>query len=94
LFSSSLRLVFALASIGGGLGALAALRANRRERERKAFVALAEAGGVENYRVDQSPAGKVLLRIDANGDHYRVGNIPEEVFVLREDQVAPPKSAE
>jgi hypothetical protein len=72
-----------------GLGALGALAgaastglALARETRRRRFVTRVEAGDVAGYRVDPTEEGKVLVRIVAQGQGYRVADFEEEVFDL------------
>ncbi len=58
--------------------------AARRRRARTNFVADVEAGKVVNFRVDATPQGKALIRVDGLGDAYRVMDYEEEIAVLSE----------
>lgn len=68
------------------LGALAGTSSTTlswlRGKRRRAFVAAAEAGNVDGYRVDTTTEGKVLVRVGAQGKGYRVADFEEEVFEL------------
>jgi hypothetical protein len=70
----------------GILGALAGASSTTlawlRGARRRAFVAAAEAGNVKGYRVDTTDEGKVLVRIAAQGQGYRVADFEEDVFEL------------
>ncbi|MEO5729897.1 MAG: hypothetical protein ABI134_24245 [Byssovorax sp.] len=74
------------ARLFGILGALAGASSTTlswlRGTRRRAFVAAAEAGTVKGYRVDTTNDGKVLVRIGAQGQGYRVADFEEEVFEL------------
>lgn len=72
-----------LAALGVVLGSITATLATLRERRRAAFVARVEAGAVPRYRVDESPEGKVLVRVESHGaGAYRVADFDEEVCLL------------
>lgn len=70
----------------GILGALAGASSTTlawlRGVRRRAFVAAAETGTVKGYRVDTTNDGKVLVRVGAQGQGYRVADFEEEVFEL------------
>jgi hypothetical protein len=72
----------ALAALGGlaGVGVVAA--AWWRDRLRRAFVADVEAGRSPGYRIEHTAAGKVLLRVVAQGEGYRVADFAEAVATL------------
>jgi hypothetical protein len=74
------------ARLFGLLGALAGASSTTlawlRGARRRAFVAAAEAGNVRGYRVDTTEEGKVLVRVAAQGQGYRVADFEEEVFEL------------
>ena len=71
--------VAALASSGTAL-----VSALARGRARKAFVRDVEAGKVKQFRIDALPEGKVLMRVVAQGEGYRVADFEEEVALLDE----------
>jgi hypothetical protein len=71
--------VAALACSGTALGSALA-----RGRARKAFVQEVEAGRVKHFRIDASPEGKVLMRVVAQGEGYRVADFEQEVALLDE----------
>ncbi|HEY1957253.1 MAG TPA: hypothetical protein VGH28_16655 [Polyangiaceae bacterium] len=71
--------VFSFVAIGCGV--VAALRAATRERRRERFVARVEALEEPGYRVEPTPAGKVLVRV-APVATYRVSDRAEELFEL------------
>ena len=74
------------ARLFGLLGALAGASSTTlawlRGARRRAFVAAAEAGNVHGYRVDTTEEGKVLVRVAAQGQGYRVADFEEDVFEL------------
>lgn len=73
----------ALGAAGALLGATAFALATLRERRRAAFVARVEAGAVPRFRVDPTPEGKVLVRVESHGaGAYRVADFEEEVCRL------------
>lgn len=74
--------VRATALVGAATGLLAAWHAWRREVDRRAFVREVEAGKVPQFRVDDSPEGKVLVRVLVQGQGYRVVDYVEEVAAL------------
>lgn len=83
----------AAAVLGGGVvfnalaitsilcGSLAAVRSTARERRRRRFIARVEALEEPGYRVEPTPAGKVLVRV-APITTYRVSDRAEELFEL------------
>jgi hypothetical protein len=73
---------FALIGLVAGASAVALGLA--REARRRAFVAAAEAGTIPGYRIEATDEGKVLVRIVAQGQGYRVADFEEEVFELDE----------
>lgn len=77
--------VLALSVLGLVLGAATMAMAAWRDRQRRAFVAAVEAGQVQHFRIDPSPEGKVLVRIVAQGQGYRVADFAEEVAALDRD---------
>lgn len=77
--------VLALSALGLVLGAATMALAAWRDRQRRAFVAAVEAGQVQHFRIDPSPEGKVLVRIVAQGQGYRVADFAEEVAALDRD---------
>ena len=70
------------ATLGAFAGAASTALAFAREARRRRFVADAEAGNVAGYRVDPTEEGKVLVRIVAQGNGYRVADFEEEIFDL------------
>lgn len=62
-------------------GSLAAARSTARERRRRRFIARVEALEEPGYRVEPTPAGKVLVRV-APVTTYRVSDRAEELFEL------------
>lgn len=80
-------LVFA--TLVGGFGLVLGLASTTlavlRDARRRAFVRRVQAGEVAGFRVDQSPAGRVLVRITELGTGYRVSNFTEELCELDED---------
>lgn len=83
LFDSGHRFAQVLACVGMALGACAFALAHLRTRRRAEFVAQVEAGAVPKFRVDTSPEGKVLMRVDARGaGAYRVADYEEEICRL------------
>jgi hypothetical protein len=77
-----LPLIYGLALLGLLTGGAAFFLAHAREVRRRRFVARAEAGEVQGYRVDPTEEGKVLVRIVSQGEGYRVADFEEEVFDL------------
>ena len=76
----------ALAIVGALLGAAAFVVATVRERRRAAFVARVEAGELTSFRVDPTPEGKVLVRVESQGaGAYRVADLEEEICLLDGD---------
>jgi hypothetical protein len=71
-----------LSILGGLTGLVTAYLAWRREGQRRAFVSEVEAGNVPQFRVDASSEGKVLVRVVAQGQGYRVADYVEEVAAL------------
>ena len=71
----------ALALLAVVFGTTAAVRASRREAMRRNFVARALAHEEPGFRVDETPQGKVLLRVP-EVESYREAAIEEEVFVF------------
>ena len=72
-----------LAVAGLLAGALTTLLAWRREQRRAMFVRSVEQHEVPGYRIDETPAGKVLVRVaTASHDSYRVADADEELFAL------------
>ena len=59
-----------------------------RDARRRMFVADVHAGKVAGFRVDESSAGRVLVRITELGEGYRVSNFTEELCELDEGGVA------
>lgn len=80
--------VMAFAVLGLFVGVTAFAIARRRDRERQRFVAEVQAGKVPQFRVDDTDEGKVLVRVVAHGDAYRVMDYEEEIAALdREGEV-------
>ncbi|MEP7125789.1 MAG: hypothetical protein ABJE95_32965 [Byssovorax sp.] len=71
-----------LASLGLTLGLAAASLAQARAARRRTFIADTEAGKIPGYRVDALDEGKVLVRIVAQGQGYRVADFEQEIFEL------------
>jgi hypothetical protein len=65
-------------------GAASAILALAREARRRAFVADTRAGKIPGYRIEATDEGKVLVRVVAQGEGYRVADFEEEVFELDE----------
>lgn len=75
-----------LAAAGALLGAAAFVLATLREQRRAAFVARVEAGELTSFRVDPTPEGKVLVRVETQGaGAYRVADLEEEICLLDGD---------
>jgi hypothetical protein len=97
LVLSMLGILFSLATLGtpfaittglvGGIaGGTAWWLAARRERERTQFVARVERGEVADFRVEQVPEGKALVRlVPQRGVAYRVADFRAEVCMLDEE---------
>ncbi|WP_394824162.1 hypothetical protein [Pendulispora albinea] len=74
-----------MAAVFGALtGGAAMILAHLREMKRRRFVANVEAGRVENFRIDTTREGKVLVRVTQVGEGYRVADFQEELFELDE----------
>lgn len=85
--------IFAL--LGLLAGAISTALARAREARRRAFVVNAEAGKIPGYRIESTDEGKVLVRIVAQGNGYRVADFEEEVFELdAAGEAVRPKHAE
>lgn len=70
-------------AVGGLLaGVLACGLALSRERQRRQIVREAEAGRITGLRVDDTAEGKVLVRVSAQSEDYRVGDLEEELVAL------------
>lgn len=83
LFASGRTFAAVLAAAGIGLGTIAVALATIRERRRSRFVARVEAGELAQFRVEPTPEGKVLLRVENRGaGAYRVASYEEEVCLL------------
>jgi hypothetical protein len=67
------------------LGSLTALWSLATRVTRRRFVAQVEAGRVPKFRVDPTPEGKVLVRVNSQGEGYRVGDLDEVVAALDAD---------
>lgn len=74
--------------LGFVLGIASTVLALLRDARRRAFVADVHAGKVAGFRVDESSAGRVLVRITELGEGYRVSNFTEELCELDESDVA------
>lgn len=74
-----------LAVIGAMLGAGAFVSAREREAQRKKFVESVERGEVEQFRVDTTDEGKVLVRVVSQGQGYRVADYEEEIAAIDHD---------
>ncbi len=74
--------VAALAAMAALAGLTSASLAWGRERARRAFIRDVEAGRVERFRVDDTPEGRVLVRVVTQGQGYRVADYEEEVAAL------------
>jgi hypothetical protein len=77
--------IFATASAAIVLGALTSLWSLATRVRRRRFVAQVEAGEVPRFRVDPTPEGKVLVRVNSQGEGYRVGDLDEVVEALDAD---------
>lgn len=83
------------AVLGALTGGSAAVSALAREARRRRFVAEAEAGKMQGYRVDPTDEGKVLVRVVSQGKGYRVADFEEEIFELdAEGEATKPKHLE
>lgn len=78
----------ATALLGVLCGATAAGLALRREWQRQRFVQQVRAGNVHGFRVDDTPEGRVLVRVTELGSGYRVANFTEELYTLDQDDLA------
>lgn len=74
--------VAAVAAVGAALGLAVATSAWWRAMQRRDFVAAVEDGRAPGFRIDATPRGKVLVRIVAQGEGYRVADFAEEVASL------------
>lgn len=79
---TGLAVVALLAAVGVLSGLTSAALAWQRERARRAFVREVEAGRVERFRVDDTPEGRVLVRVVRQGQGYRVADYEEEIAAL------------
>lgn len=70
--------------LGLAAGITSAVLALLRDARRRAFVGKVHAGEVAGFRVDESPAGRVLVRVTELGQGYRVSNFTEELCELDE----------
>lgn len=61
-------------------GGLASIQAQLRTKRRHEFVENVEAGKVEGFRIDDTPEGRVLMRVTSMGQGYRVANFEEPVY--------------
>jgi hypothetical protein len=77
---STIEVGFGVAAVAAGL--VATVLSLVRERARRAFVKRVEAGAVDHFRVDETPEGKVLVRVTTTGMAYRVSDFVEEIATL------------
>ncbi|RYZ46950.1 MAG: hypothetical protein EOO72_00750 [Myxococcaceae bacterium] len=87
------RALLALAVIGVVSGLGTAALALWRGRRRRALIASAEAGERRDYRVEHTPAGRVLIRVRVAADDYRQADADEESFDLDEAAFEAARSA-
>lgn len=80
---SPIELGLAFLAITTGLAATAL--SVMRERARRAFVKRVEAGAVDQFRVEETAEGKVLVRVTTTGMAYRVSDFVEEIAQLSAD---------
>lgn len=85
-------LVVALGVLGVAAGALATAMAWRRDRARQRFVAQVQEGRVAGYRVDETDAGRVLVRVQGLQE-YRASEEEEALFALDEASTTAPDNA-
>lgn len=87
----------ASAALAAAAGAAAILLAIRRERQRRAFVRRVAAGAAPGFRIEETPAGRALVRVTELGSAYRVASFTEELYrmedVVSEDSTPPRASA-
>lgn len=74
-----------LAALGTAAGVAATVLAWQREQARRAFVREVEAGKVPQFRVEDAPEGRVLVRVVNQESNYRVADYVEEVAALNRD---------
>lgn len=77
-----------LGAVAMASGLAATYLSASRARARRDFVRSVEAGAVAQFRVDATPAGKVLLRVTSAGAAYRVSDFVEEIARLDEEGAA------
>lgn len=65
-------------------GVCAALFAHAREKHRRTFVRMAEAGALDGYRVHRIDECRVLMRVPLQRGAYRVAEVPEPICLLDE----------
>jgi hypothetical protein len=85
-------LLVALGVLGVAAGALATAMAWRRDRARQRFVAQVQEGRVAGYRVDETEAGRVLVRVQGLQE-YRAIEEEEALFALDEASTTAPGNA-
>lgn len=85
-------LLVALGVLGVAAGALATAMAWRRDRARQRFVAQVQEGRVAGYRVDETEAGRVLVRVQGLQE-YRAIEEEEALFALDEASSTAPGNA-
>jgi hypothetical protein len=83
--ADALPLIRALGLTATGLSAATVFSAWSRAEERERFVAAVERGEVEQFRVDATDEGKVLVRVVTQGQGYRVADYEEEIAALDKD---------
>jgi hypothetical protein len=86
--SLSIWMARAFAALGGLAGGASASLAFARAARRRRFVKDAEAGKIAGYRVDPTMEGKVLVRVVAQGQGYRVADFEEDVFEISAEREA------
>jgi hypothetical protein len=74
--------VAAVALLGAVTSATSLALSSARKKRRAAFVQDALAGKVEGFRVDATAEGQVLVRINQQGQGYRVADFEEPVLEL------------
>jgi hypothetical protein len=81
-YSAANKTALVMGVIGTLAGASAAVLAQIRHSSRGRFVREVEAGRVQGFRVDDTPQGKALVRVESNGEGYRVADHEEEIARL------------